>query len=110
MSVGSVTAEIARRICDEQNVGYSQGEDRRSWFAAADAHGRVSSPQSADCSSLAAGAVSYGLHHTYGVPWGQLQFLRELHFIEACTPCSCPSWSPPSQFLWELHFIEVGGD
>ena len=69
MTVGSVTAEIARRICDEQNVGYSQPE-RRSWYAAADAHGRVSSPQNADCSSLACGAISYGLHHTYGVPWG----------------------------------------
>uniref|UniRef100_A0AAU8B2Z0 lysozyme n=1 Tax=Dulem virus 38 TaxID=3145756 RepID=A0AAU8B2Z0_9CAUD len=69
MSVGSVTAEIARRICDEQNVGYSQ-PDRRTWYANADAHGRVSSPQNADCSSLAAGAVCYGLHHTYRVPWG----------------------------------------
>jgi GH25 family lysozyme M1 (1,4-beta-N-acetylmuramidase) len=76
MTVGSVTAEIARRICDEQNVGYSQGEDRRTWYAAADAHGRVSSPQSADCSSLAAGAVSYGLHHTYGVPWGHKALLE----------------------------------
>ena len=76
MTVGSVTAEIARRICEEQPVGYSQGEDRRSWYAAADAHGRVSSPQSADCSSLAAGAVSYGLHHTYGVPWGHKALLE----------------------------------
>lgn len=76
MSVGSITAEIARRICDSENVGYSQGEDRRSWYAAADAHGRVSSPQNADCSSLAAGAVSYGLHHTYGVPWGHKALLE----------------------------------
>lgn len=76
MSVGSITAEIARRICEEQPVGYSQGEDRRSWYAAADAHGRVSSPQNADCSSLAAGAVSYGLHHTYGVPWGHKALLE----------------------------------
>ena len=80
MTVGSVTAEIARRICDEQNVGYSQGEDRRTWYAAADAHGRVSSPQSADCSSLAAGAVSYGLHHTYGVPWGHKALLEPNDF------------------------------
>lgn len=69
MTVGSVTAEIARRICDSENVGYSQPE-RRSWYAAADAHGHVSSPQNADCSSLACGAISYGIHHTYGVPWG----------------------------------------
>ena len=69
MSVGSITAEIARRICDSEPVGYSQPE-RRSWYAAADAHGHVSSPQNADCSSLACGAVCYGLHHTYGVPWG----------------------------------------
>lgn len=75
MSVGSVTAEIARRICDEQNVGYSQPE-RRSWYAAADAHGRVSSPQNADCSSLACGAISYGIHHTYGVPWGSPALLE----------------------------------
>lgn len=80
MSVGSVTAEIARRICDEQNVGYSQGEDRRSWYANADAHGRVSSPQSADCSSLVAGSISYGLHHTYGVPWGHKALLEPNDF------------------------------
>jgi lysL protein len=69
VSVGSITAEIARRICDSENVGYSQ-PDRRTWYANADAHGHVSSPQNADCSSLAAGSVCYGLHHTYGVPWG----------------------------------------
>ena len=75
MTVGSVTAEIARRICDSENVGYSQPE-RRSWYAAADAHGRVSTPQNADCSSLACGAVSYGIHHTYGVPWGHAALLE----------------------------------
>ena len=75
MSVASVTAEIARRICDVEPVGYSQPE-RRSWYAAADAHGHVSSPQNADCSSLACGAVSYGLHHTYGVPWGHKALLE----------------------------------
>ena len=75
MTVGSVTAEIARRICDSENVGYSQPE-RRSWYAAADAHGRVSSPQNADCSSLACGAISYGIHHTYGVPWGHAALLE----------------------------------
>ena len=69
MSVGSVTAAIARRICDSENVGYSQ-PDRRTWYANADWQGHVSSPQNADCSSLAAGAVCYGLHDTYGVPWG----------------------------------------
>jgi len=46
VSVGSVTAQIAREICDNQPVGYSQGEDRRSWYAAADAYGRVPSPVS----------------------------------------------------------------
>ena len=76
MTVGSVTAEIAREICDNQPVGYSQGEDRRTWYAAADAHGRVSSPQNADCSSLVAGSISYGLHHTYGVPWGHKALLE----------------------------------
>ena len=75
MSVGSITAEIARRICDSEPVGYSQPE-RRSWYAAADAHGRVSSPQNADCSSLACGAISYGIHHTYGVPWGHAALLE----------------------------------
>ena len=69
MSVGSVTARIARRICDVEPVGYSQ-PDRRTWFANADWEGHVKSPQNADCSSLAAGAVCYGLHDTYGVPWG----------------------------------------
>lgn len=80
MTVGSVTAEIARRICDEHNVGYSQGEDRRSWYANADAHGRVSSPQSADCSSLVAGSISYGLHHACGVPWGHKALLEPNDF------------------------------
>lgn len=75
MTVQSITAEIARRICDEQNVGYSQ-PDRRTWYANADAHGRVSSPQNADCSSLACGAISYGIHHTYGVPWGHAALLE----------------------------------
>ena len=69
MSVGSVTARIARRICDVEPVGYSQ-PDRRTWYANADWEGHVKSPQNADCSSLAAGAVCYGLHDTYGVPWG----------------------------------------
>lgn len=80
MSVGSVTAQIAREICDNQPVGYSQGESRRSWYAAADAYGRVPSPQNADCSSLAAGSISYGLHHTYGVPWGHKALLEPNDF------------------------------
>lgn len=69
MTVQSVAARIARRICDQEDVGYSQ-PDRRTWFANANWEGHVSSPQNADCSSLAAGAVCYGLHDTYGVPWG----------------------------------------
>jgi GH25 family lysozyme M1 (1,4-beta-N-acetylmuramidase) len=69
VSVGSVTARIARRICDQEDVGYSQ-PDRRTWYANANWEGHCSSPQNADCSSLAAGAVCYGLHDTYGVPWG----------------------------------------
>nr|DAV95958.1 MAG TPA: hypothetical protein [Caudoviricetes sp.] len=80
MSVGSVTAQIAREICDNQPVGYSQGESRRSWYAAADAYGRVSSPQNADCSSLVAGSISYGLHHTYSVPWGHKALLEPNDF------------------------------
>lgn len=75
MSVGSVTARIARRICDEEPVGYSQ-PDRRTWFANADWQGHCSSPQNADCSSLAAGAVCYGVHDTYGVPWGHPALLE----------------------------------
>lgn len=76
MSVASVVARIARRVCDVEDVGYSQGDDRRSWFTVADWEGRVSSPQSADCSSLAAGAINYGLHDTYGVPWGHKALLE----------------------------------
>lgn len=75
MSVGSVTARIARRICDVEPVGYSQ-PDRRTWFTNADWEGHCSSPQNADCSSLAAGAVCYGLHDTYGVPWGHPALLE----------------------------------
>jgi GH25 family lysozyme M1 (1,4-beta-N-acetylmuramidase) len=75
VSVGSVTARIARRICDVEPVGYSQ-PDRRTWFANANWEGHVSSPQNADCSSLAAGAVCYGVHDTYGVPWGHPALLE----------------------------------
>ena len=68
MSVATVTARIARRICDVENVGYSQ-PDRRTWYTNADWEGHVKSPQNADCSSLACGAINYGLHDTYNVPW-----------------------------------------
>lgn len=69
MSVGSVAAAQARYICDVADVGYSQPE-RRSWFANADEQGYVTTPQNADCSSLVCGSICYGLHVTYGVPWG----------------------------------------
>lgn len=69
MTVGTVTAQIARRICDVEDVGYSQ-PDRRTWYANANWEGHVSSPQNADCSSLACGSINYGLHDIYGVPWG----------------------------------------
>ena len=69
MSVGSVAARIARRICDQENVGYSQ-PDRRTWYANANWEGHVSSPQNADCSSLVCGAICYGIHDTYGARWG----------------------------------------
>lgn len=75
MTVQSVAATIARRICDSENVGYSQPE-RRSWYANADWAGHVSSPQNADCSSLVCGAICYGLHDTYGVPWGHQALLE----------------------------------
>lgn len=69
MTVQSVAARIARRICDQENVGYSQ-PDRRTWYANADWQGHVSSPQNADCSSLVCGAICYGIHDTYGASWG----------------------------------------
>lgn len=69
MTVQSVAARIARRICDQENVGYSQ-PDRRTWYANADWEGHVSSPQNADCSSLVCGAICYGIHDTYGARWG----------------------------------------
>jgi len=75
VTVQSVAAAIARRICDSENVGYSQPE-RRSWYANADWAGHVSSPQNADCSSLVCGAICYGLHDTYGVPWGHQALLE----------------------------------
>lgn len=75
MSVGSVTARIARQVSANENVGYSQYR-RRSWFAAADWAGHVPSAQDADCSSLACGAIDYGLHDTYGVPWGHQALLE----------------------------------
>lgn len=75
MTVQSVTARIARQICDQEDVGYSQ-PDRRTWYANADWAGHCSSPQNADCSSLAAGSISYGLHDTYGVPWGHSALLE----------------------------------
>lgn len=69
MSVGSVAAAQARYICDVADVGYSQPE-RRSWYANADEAGYVTTPQNADCSSLVCGSICFGLHVTYGVPWG----------------------------------------
>lgn len=75
MSVGSVTARIARQVSESENVGYSQYR-RRSWFAAADWAGHVPSAQDADCSSLACGAIDYGLHDTYNVPWGHQALLE----------------------------------
>ena len=75
MSVGAVTARIARQVSENENVGYSQYR-RRSWFAAADWAGHVPSAQDADCSSLACGAIDYGLHDTYGVPWGHQALLE----------------------------------
>lgn len=69
MTVQSVAARIARRICDQEDVGYSQ-PDRRTWYANADWEGHVSSPQNADCSSLVCGAICYGIHDTYGTAWG----------------------------------------
>ena len=69
MTVQSVAARIARRICDQEDVGYSQ-PDRRTWYANADWEGHVSSPQNADCSSLVCGAICYGIHDTYGAAWG----------------------------------------
>lgn len=79
MSVGSVTARIARQVSESENVGYSQYR-RRSWFAAADWAGHVPSAQDADCSSLACGAIDYGLHYTYGVPWGHQALLEPNDF------------------------------
>lgn len=75
MSVGSVTARIARQVSENDNVGYSQYR-RRTWFAAADWAGHVPSAQDADCSSLACGAIDYGLHDTYNVPWGHQALLE----------------------------------
>lgn len=69
MSVQAVAARVARQICDNEDVGYSQ-PDRRTWYANADWAGHCSSPQNADCSSLVCGAVCYGLHDAMGVPWG----------------------------------------
>ena len=56
MSVALVAARIARRICDVEDVGYSQ-PDRRTWYSVADWEGHVKSPQNADCSSLVCGAT-----------------------------------------------------
>jgi GH25 family lysozyme M1 (1,4-beta-N-acetylmuramidase) len=75
VSVGAVTARIARQVSENENVGYSQYR-RRTWFAAADWAGHVPSAQDADCSSLACGAIDYGLHDTYGVPWGHQALLE----------------------------------
>lgn len=75
MSVGAVTARIARQVSENENVGYSQYR-RRTWFAAADWAGHVPGAQDADCSSLACGAIDYGLHDTYGVPWGHQALLE----------------------------------
>lgn len=75
MSVASVAAAQARYLCDVADIGYSQ-PDRRTWYTNADEAGYVTTPQNADCSSLVCGALSYGLHSAYGVPWGHQALLE----------------------------------
>ena len=75
MSVGSVTAAQARYLADVADIGYSQPE-RRSWYTSSDELGYVTTPQNADCSSMACGCVNFGLHVAYGVPWGHPALLE----------------------------------
>lgn len=84
MSVQSVAAAQARYWADAgpgkplggtHGVGYSQ-PNRRTVYELSDEAGWLTADADADCSSLTCGAINFGLHATYGVPWGHAALLE----------------------------------
>lgn len=84
MSVQAVAAAQARYWADAgpgkplggaHSVGYSQPK-RRTVYEHSDEAGWLASDAEADCSSLTCGAINFGLHATYGVPWGHAALLE----------------------------------
>lgn len=57
------------------SVGYSQ-PNRHSVYANSDEAGWLTADSDADCSSLTCGAINFGLHAAYGVPWGHAALLE----------------------------------
>lgn len=84
MSVQAVVAAQARYWAEAgpgktyggaYSVGYSQ-PNRETVYQRSDEKGWLTATADADCSSLVAGAVNYGLHAAYGVPWGHPALLK----------------------------------
>ena len=84
MSVQAVVAAQARYWAEAgpgktyggaYSVGYSQ-PNRATVYQHSDDKGWLTATADADCSSLVAGAVNYGLHAAYGVPWGHPALLK----------------------------------
>lgn len=84
MSVQAVAAAQARYWADAgpgkplggaHSVGYSQPK-RRTVYEHSDEAGWLTADADADCSSLTCGAINFGLHATYGVPWGHAALLE----------------------------------
>lgn len=84
MSVQSVAAAQARYWAEAgpgkplggtHGVGYSQPK-RRTVYERSDEAGWLIADADADCSSLTCGAINFGLHATYGVPWGHAALLE----------------------------------
>lgn len=57
------------------SVGYSQ-PNRETVYQRSDEKGWLTATADADCSSLVAGAVNFGLHSAYNVPWGHPALLK----------------------------------
>lgn len=77
-ALGDVAAVQARYWCEAgpgkprggpYSVGYSQ-PDREMVYRRSDEEGWLTADANADCGTIVMGAINYGLHAVYGLPWG----------------------------------------
>lgn len=57
------------------SVGYSQ-PDREMVYQRSDEQGYLTASANADCGTIVMGAINYGLHVVYGLPWGHPSLFR----------------------------------